>query len=316
MEELRVRAFRRSDGPQYARWLMEEFPQERDTVGYTAASLEALIARAYAPGIQFLLRFLRLFRVPIFDLYLAEIGGHAAGTAFLGYGKRAGYVASVVTEPRFRGRGVASALLARAHHDLWRFGRRFVVLEVLLDNAGARRLYRKMGYAPVRTLQTYLGPARSDPGSGQTPRIRALRTTDVGPLSVIATELTPPAVREAQPIGKPTFTQATGWAAFEGKGSAAWVVESGGAPAGFFRTTFGALSPVGHLSTPLFGPQLSAEERGGAIRFALATLGRQGARKVVCEVPDDHAAARQAIETEGFRPAYGSEMLRRTLGDG
>ncbi|HEV2449507.1 MAG TPA: GNAT family N-acetyltransferase [Thermoplasmata archaeon] len=315
MAELRVRAFRRSDGPHYARWLMDEFPTERDTVRYTTASLQNLIERAYAPGIQFVVRFLRLFRVPIYDLYLAEVAGQAAGTAFLGYGKRAGYIASVVTDPQFRGRGVASAILARAHADLRRFGRRFVVLEVLLENEGARRLYRKLGYTQVRTLQTYLGPERSDEESTRVPSIRALRPSDVGALSAIAEAATPAPVREAQPIGKSTFTQATGWAAFEGKGSAGWVIESGDAPAGFFRTTFGSLSPVGHLSSPLFGSQVTPEERSRAVRFAVATLGRQGARQVVCELPDDHAAARQAIESEGFRPAYGSEMLRLTLGD-
>jgi ribosomal protein S18 acetylase RimI-like enzyme len=316
MPSVKVRAFRRSDAAAYSRWLVEEFPRERDTVRYTAQSMQSLIDRTYAPSIQFIVKFLRLFRIPIYNLYFAEWEGEPAGMAFLGYGKRSGYIASVVTDPKFRGRGVATAILARAHADLRRFGRRFVILEVLLENEGARRLYRRLGYAPVRTGQTFLGPERTDPESLAVPRIRPFRKNDVPALTAIATSLTPAAVREAQPIGRSTFAQATGWAAFEGRGSAGWVIEADGAPAGFFRTTYGVLSPVGHLSSPLFGPKLGEEDRRVAIRFAAATLGRQGAHQVVCEVPDDQPEARRAVEAEGFHPAYGSEVLRLTLEDG
>jgi ribosomal protein S18 acetylase RimI-like enzyme len=315
MASLRIRAFRRTDAPAYSRWIVDEFPRERDAVRYTAQSMEGLMERTYTPGIQFIVKFLRLFRIPIYNLYFAEWEGQPAGMAFLGYGKRAGYIASVVTEPKFRGRGVASAIIARAHADLRRYGRGFAVLEVLLDNEGARRLYRKLGYSQIRTGETYIGPERTDPESLAVPRIRPFRKSDVAPLTALATPLTPAAVREAQPIGKSTFAQATGWAAFEGKGSAGWVIEADGAPAGFFRTTFGTLTPVGHLSTPFFGPRLTEEDRRAAIRFAAATLGRQGAHQVVCEVPDDLPDSRRAVEAEGFAPAYGSELLRCTLKD-
>ncbi|MCI4341935.1 MAG: GNAT family N-acetyltransferase [Thermoplasmata archaeon] len=311
--ELQVRAFRRRDSPSYSRWLMEEFPEERETVGYRAESMERLIGRAYRPEVRFLLGLLRWFGRPIFSLYFAEWNGQPAGMAFLGFGERSGFIASVVTDPAYRGRGVASAILARAHADLRRFRRRYAVLEVLVRNSGARRLYRKLGYEPIRDLQTYVGAERTEGSSVGSTRIRPWRRDDLPALIRLGERSTPPKVKEAIPVGRSTFALPTGWAAFEGSGSAGWVIERAAAPAGFFRTTFGQLSPVGHLSAPVFGEELGESERRDAVRHAANTLGRQGAKRVICELPEDLLDARTTLLSEGFQPAYGSEQMRYAI---
>ena len=62
---------------------------------------------------------------------------------------------SLVVAPEFRGRGVASALIARAENDARRLGRVQVSLEVRQDNTPALRLYERLGYRVHRALPQY-----------------------------------------------------------------------------------------------------------------------------------------------------------------
>ncbi|MCI4345750.1 MAG: GNAT family N-acetyltransferase [Thermoplasmata archaeon] len=308
-----VRRFRRADAPYYARWLAEEFREEQQVVGFRPEGMKDLIDRAYRLDVRLLLGLFRLARRPIFRLFIAEQQGTPVGMAFLGFGKRAGYIASVVTSPEMRGRGVATAIMGAAHAELRRFGRPYSVLDVLLSNEGARRLYRKLGYEPIRESRVWVGAETADPAPLESEWIRELERSDLRPLLELAKAETPPAVQESTPVNRLTFARGTGWAAFEGPGSHGWVLLHEGVPSGFLRTTFGRLSPVGHLSAPLFGPKLGEAERLAALRYASSWLGRQGARGIVCELPEDLPVARATVVAAGFTPAYGQEQLRCSL---
>jgi uncharacterized protein len=58
-------------------------------------------------------------------------------------------VGPVYTPPEFRGRGYASALVARLSQDLLDGGRRYCFLFTDLANATANRIYQAIGYVPV-----------------------------------------------------------------------------------------------------------------------------------------------------------------------
>jgi GNAT superfamily N-acetyltransferase len=57
------------------------------------------------------------------------------------------FVKDIAVDARFRGHGLASALLARAIEALRKRGAEEVVLKVHVHNAIAQRLYRKFGFA-------------------------------------------------------------------------------------------------------------------------------------------------------------------------
>ena len=63
-----------------------------------------------------------------------------------------GSIQNVGITPDHRGNGVGSALLYQALHGFYRAGIRRVFLEVTAQNAGAIRLYRRVGFRHVRTL--------------------------------------------------------------------------------------------------------------------------------------------------------------------
>jgi len=71
-----------------------------------------------------------------------------------------GVVENIFVTRSRRGRGVGSALLRTAEETLAENGADVVSLDVMADNAGARRFYRRHGYDPHRV--TMERPARSD----------------------------------------------------------------------------------------------------------------------------------------------------------
>ena len=83
-----------------------------------------------------------------------------AGTEIAGYGiacisRGAGEIASIAVLPRYRGRGVATALLKAMIRKLRRQGVRSISLMVRIDNADAIALYRRFGFVRTATVRGY-----------------------------------------------------------------------------------------------------------------------------------------------------------------
>jgi ribosomal protein S18 acetylase RimI-like enzyme len=63
-----------------------------------------------------------------------------------------GHVTQICVDPRFRGRGLAREMMRRALESLSAAGCRQTTLTVTSENAGARRLYERMGFATRRVF--------------------------------------------------------------------------------------------------------------------------------------------------------------------
>jgi len=66
-----------------------------------------------------------------------------------------GHVISIAVLPHARGMGIAEALMHRTLEALRKYGASEVYLEVRVSNEPAIRLYRKLGFKPVRRLHAY-----------------------------------------------------------------------------------------------------------------------------------------------------------------
>ncbi|HEY2787969.1 MAG TPA: GNAT family N-acetyltransferase [Gaiellales bacterium] len=77
-----------------------------------------------------------------------------------------GFVESLAVRPPWRRRGLGAALLLESFHRLWRRGERRVGLGVDGDNAGARRLYERLGMRIAWTADAYEREVRLNPGRG------------------------------------------------------------------------------------------------------------------------------------------------------
>jgi ribosomal protein S18 acetylase RimI-like enzyme len=86
---------------------------------------------------------------------IAEDDGRAVGFVFcvLGdRGRKTAHVTDIYVRPEARSRGVGRALLAELIEPAREAGLGHVSLEVLVHNTDARRLYERLGFAPVDTF--------------------------------------------------------------------------------------------------------------------------------------------------------------------
>lgn len=127
--------------------------------GAERADLPALLAlEGHFPGDRLGKASLNRFLVSeSAEVWVATERGVVVGDAIVLY--RRGFASarlySIVVDPRWRGRGVAGALLERAERAARERGAVAMRLEVRSDNDGAIRLYRARGYESVGTTDHY-----------------------------------------------------------------------------------------------------------------------------------------------------------------
>jgi ribosomal protein S18 acetylase RimI-like enzyme len=90
-------------------------------------------------------------------LIVAEIGGKVAGCALVNYRRnsRFGRLYTLAVDSRFRRRGLARRLLARAETNSIRRGCKGIRLEVREDDAGTIALYETSGYRLIGRRRHY-----------------------------------------------------------------------------------------------------------------------------------------------------------------
>lgn len=135
----RIRAFEESD-------LAGVLRIERACFGRDAWPREAFLEYAGAAPKLFL---------------IARVDHGIAGYSIATFTRHGAEIESVAVLPRFRKRGIASALLKRAIQSARRGGAPAISLMVRRKNAAAIRLYRSLGFVRVATVANYYGDGRA-----------------------------------------------------------------------------------------------------------------------------------------------------------
>lgn len=86
--------------------------------------------------------------------WVAQVGAEPVGFVTCALDMRGeaplGFIIQVGTRPNWRGRGLAGALITRALRGFHAEGRPAVLLDVNVNNPGARRLYERLGFTVIR----------------------------------------------------------------------------------------------------------------------------------------------------------------------
>jgi GNAT superfamily N-acetyltransferase len=104
---------------------------------------------------------------------VAAAAGDPVGVAMLGVRNDAGWIGGMGVVPDHRRRGIGVLLMRDVLDAARGLGLRRVTLEVLEQNEGARRLYERLGFAPIRGLDIWTLPG------GQGVETGAARAADV-----------------------------------------------------------------------------------------------------------------------------------------
>jgi len=309
-----IREFRPSDGPAVLHELSLNFARENALTGMDATHFLQVVEKTYHGAIGLLLRLSRLFGVPPVLFLVAEEDRRLVGTTFVSFQGGHAYLAMVMTDPAYRRRGVASALLDRAELAGRRRRRRFSVLDVMEDNSEAQRLYQERGYVTIRRMEGWMRalPAPS-PGLPRPGLVRPTGNVDVPFLVEAYRQRMPPRVREVLPAGVSSLLPPRWLDRVLLSESAAWCVGPHRRPTGYARATFTTSQEPGILSLPFLGEEASQEESDGLLSVALDWLSRRGADRVAATVPDYDPRPRRLLEEHGFSLRWRTDTLVKDL---
>lgn len=123
--------------------------------GAAADAPAILEMEAHFPSDRMSARSVRNFLVsPTASVWVAQAASALVGSLILltRSNSRSARIYSVIVLPQMRGRGLAARFVAAAESQARKNGLQAITLEVRADNAPARALYRKLGYAEVKSL--------------------------------------------------------------------------------------------------------------------------------------------------------------------
>lgn len=317
-----LRAFGPGDIPAYSELYRKYFPEEAAILLADPAAIEGAVRRAYRLSVRFVLALLRLAGRPILDLYAVEADGRLAGVTFVFYDRPVGHISSVVVDAPYRGRGFARRMVAAAEASARRRGCRHTFLEVLEENVPAIRLYESMGYRRVRRIAWFARetggsapalpePPTARPGSG----LRPFRRSDAEALVPLAEARRLAAERSIRPVHPGQFRVPPSVVQTLGGATEAWVhVGPGGRPDGFVRASTSGAMGSGHLTAPLWSPDLGESEASALFDEGLAWFRGTPIRRVVCEAPEDDVLLVRRLADRGFRRGLGLHTMAKPLG--
>ena len=312
---MKLREFRRTDGPRLFGLLKTEFPQEEAMLGMRPEGFETVVRRLFRVDARLLLGLLRGLRRSPFHLYVIEDGGTIAATTLLSFTPAAGFLSTVIVAPEFRRRGFARQLLEVARQETARRRRPYLALRVLSSNAAARTLYTSAGYGELerQRFAVHEDPSsfREGPAAGG---VRPFVRADAAPLAELANRLSPEKVREVLPV-RPRDLGGRTWAdrVFEAE-SAAWVVDRGHGPEAYVSASATPTTAAAHLGTPLVGESVEPSRAADLVRTACSWLAARTPVRLVTTVPEDRLRARRALEEVGFHDAIPHLTLYRPSG--
>ena len=73
------------------------------------------------------------------------------------------------------------------------------------------------------------------------------------------------------------------------------------------------MTRAGHLSRPILDPSVPAAMAAAMVTTAVDWIAMKGGRRIVTEVPDDEAPAREAVRASGFAPSFRLDTLQLPL---
>jgi ribosomal protein S18 acetylase RimI-like enzyme len=310
------RPIRRSDSAQYIDLLLRSMGEFEQVTGLGVGA-ESAIRSLFRLPVWWTVKLLNAVGRPAVHVIVAASDRTIAGTGMILWTRSVAYVAGMATRPEFRGRGIASQVLALLGLQALRHGRAWLALDVESENETAIRVYLKAGYREIAEFswftRTGLPPASgSDPG-GTRPMARSDRKSVAAALDAAR----PPAYRAAFPasphlLDHNEFTMRTPRIQHR-----AWVKRATNGTPCVARAFFSPRTKWGTVLLRTGTPEPPAEDLTALLDAAVTWLAPFGPEHCLAPAADPPGAVTAALERAGFsRAARTKTMIRETPGSG
>ena len=301
-----LRQLHQRDGPRLGELMRRNFPDEERILGTDPRGVQQVVERVLRWDTRLVLGLLELFGRPTYRFFVIEEDRQLAATALLTFTKRAGYVSMVMVDTPFRRRGFAKRVMGACLDGARRARRRYLVLDVLTENAPARALYDQIGFRPLRETAYMTKPLAGTAGSlaADVAGVRSLARRDGNRLVQLRSAELPPNVAEVLPAEREQFFVPSAVVRGLQSTTAAWVLEEGGEVQGFLRGTVSPMMEAGNLTAPLLAPSLSEDRARAFLLGADAWLASHGAIRAVTEVPTSEARTLGLLRSVGYTESF------------
>lgn len=259
-------------------------------------------------------------RVGLAPGFVWEEEGRVVGNVSLrrAMGYQGYFIGNVAVHPRWRRRGIATALMRQALREAFRRDAHWVGLEVRAENAAARHLYDRLGFREVGRTTQLLRPRRAANALPRRPAeidLRRARHQDQEALYALLA-LTIPApqrtVLELTPQNYRISWERTLDCWLEGRREAWWVAEHEGQLAGAVRASR-ERGRRPHRLEVLTHPTWEGRIEPLLVRRGLASLRGPRHRVVEISIPAPAGALEQALRDAQFEPFRVLVQMRRPM---
>jgi len=276
-----------------------------------AESDAATIQQLSRHSIWFVLRLLRLLGRPIVDTVVALDGGRVVGTGTIVWLPKTAYVAGMATRPEYRGRGIASRVLALLGERARQQERAWLALDVEGENVTAQNVYQKAGYRESGRFAWFTRNDLPPVGSTAPAGVREAKRADWKALTAELERGRPADYCSALPAGSRVLGHNEYIVRTGRVKSRTWLHNAVNGTTCVVRAYFLPSTRMGVYFPMSTLPEPPSEEFAGVLEAATQWLRPQAPRRCIAVAAEPHGPIAAALEREGFLRVVSSRVMIR-----
>ncbi len=177
-----IRDFRKADLASLLKLLPTCFANEFEVTGFDPDHVTYMVNRGYGSVGRLVRGLLRVVGKEPMKFLVAEVDGKIVGTTIVSDQGKLAYIASVMVDPDYRRRGIASKMIESALDYVRERGKARAVLHVETKNEPAIGVYTNMGFKAFEQVTYFVKDVDSEQLLGTVPniRIREFQKEDIG----------------------------------------------------------------------------------------------------------------------------------------
>jgi len=152
-----IRDFRKSDMDDLLDLLPKSFAEEFEVTGFDPDHVRQMVNQLFGIFGRIFLGLTTLFGRESVKFLVAEVDNRVVGTTIVNNDRRVGYISTVMVNPDYRRKGIATMLMGSAVDYIGKRKMNKAVLHVVSTNIPAKNVYSKLGFIEFENITHLVG---------------------------------------------------------------------------------------------------------------------------------------------------------------